>query len=407
MRLVCIPPHFEPDTAPTGVIWTRIVRELADRGHHIEVLTSLPWYREHRVESAFEGKTVRREDTPWGAITRMNPFPTADKRNIARRALSFGGFSALTALVGARGPRVDGVIAVSPPMTLALSGSAIAKARRAPLILNLQDIFPDVAIELGAIRSTRMIEAARRLERGCYRASDAITVLSDDLKSNLLAKGVAENKVHVVPNFVETDRIAPAPKENAYRREFDLAGKTVVMYAGNVGLSQSLELVLDAAAALAFEEDLVFVINGSGARREELQQKARGMSNVRFVDMQPAERLGEVLAAADIHVIPLRRGLARSSVPSKSYSIMAAGRPFVASVDEGTEIARLAERSGAGVAVPPEDAEAFTKAIRKLLDAPGELEEMGRSGRGFVEDWASPAAVAEAYENLVRDLSPR
>ena len=404
MRIVCIPPHFEPDTAPTGVIWTRIVHELAGRGHTIEVLTSLPWYREHRIEPGFEGKVVRHEDAPWGRITRMNPFPTADKRNIARRALAFGGFSALTGVVGARGPRADAVIAISPPLTLALAGWAIARARRAPLVLNLQDIFPDVAIELGAISSPRIVAGARRLERTSYRVADAVTVLSEDLRANLLAKGVEGHKVRVIPNFVETDRIVPGPKENPYRREFGLEGKRVVMYAGNIGLSQSLDLILDAAAALAYEEDLMFVINGQGANRDELERKAVGMTNVRFVDMQPHGRLGEVLAAADIHLIPLRRGLARSSVPSKSYSIMAAGRPFVASVDEGTEIARLAERSGAGVAVPPEDAEAFTKAIRNLLDEPGELEDMGRSGRSFVESWASPAAVAEAYENLIGDL---
>lgn len=405
MRLVILPPHFEPDLAPTGIIWTRIVNELAGRGHEIEVVTSLPWYRDHRVEAGYGGRLVRREDRPWGRITRIDPFPTADKTDLVRRALSFGGFSALAGIFGLRGPRVDAVIAVSPPLTLALSGWAIGKARRAPLILNLQDVFPDVAIELGAINSPRVIAAARGLERSCYRRSDAITVLSEDLKNNLTAKRVPERKVHVVPNFVETDRIHPGPKENSYRTEFGLSGKRVVMYAGNVGLSQSLDLVLDAAAALSYEEDLAFVINGQGAQRAELERRAHGMSNVSFVDVQPLDRLPEVLAAADLHLIPLRKGLARSSVPSKSYSILAAGRPFVASVDEGTEIAQLAVRSGAGLAVPPEDGEALTKAIRALLDAPEELEERGRRGRRFVEGWASPEAIAVAYEDLVGALN--
>ena len=404
MRLVVLPPHFEPDTAPTGVIWTRIVHELAQRGHDIEVVTSLPWYREHRVEAGFEGQTVRHEDTPWGRITRIDPFATADKSDLFRRALSFGGFSVVAGVVGARGPRADAVIAISPPLTLALAGWAIAKARRAPLILNLQDIFPDVAIELGAIKSRRMIALAHALENTCYRASDAVTVLSEDLKNNLIDKHVAASKVRVIPNFVETDRVHVGPKENAYRREFGLTGKRVVMYAGNVGLSQSLDLVLDAAAAFAHEDTVMFVINGQGAQHESLERRARGLSNVRFVDMQPIERLPEVLAAADLHLIPLRRGLARSSVPSKSYSILAAGRPFVASVDEGTEVATLATRSGAGVAVPPEDAEALTKAVRRLLEDPEELEAMGRSGRSFIESWAAPEAVAASYEELIASL---
>ena len=128
------------------------------------------------------------------------------------------------------------------------------------------------------------------------------------------------------------------------------------------------------------------------------------MDNVHFVDMQPKERLPEVLAAADLHVVPLKRGLARSSVPSKLYSILAAGRPIVASVDPGTEVARTVEQAGAGIAVPPDDAEAFTKAIVSLLDHPDEASAMGASGRRFVESWASPAVVAQAYEALFDEL---
>jgi colanic acid biosynthesis glycosyl transferase WcaI len=172
------------------------------------------------------------------------------------------------------------------------------------------------------------------------------------------------------------------------------------MYAGNVGLSQSLELLLDAAVALAPEEDVAFVINGGGAARPDLERRAAGLPNVRFVDMQPKARLPEVLAAADIHVVPLRRGLARSSVPSKLYSILAAGRPLVASVDPGTEVARTVAEAGAGVAAPPDDPEAFTKAIRRLLEGPDESAAMGRAGRAWVERWLSPAAVAERYEQL-------
>lgn len=404
MRIVCVPPHFEPDVAPTGVVWTRIVHELVARGHEVEVVTSLPWYREHRVEERYEGRIVRYEDTPWGRITRIDPFASADKTNIVRRALAFGGFSAAAAAMGARGPRVNGVIAVSPPLTLALTGWAIARARKAPLVFNLQDIFPDVAIELGTFTSPQIIAATRRLERLCYRISDGITVLSDDLKHNVMAKGVPTDKIRVIPNFVETDRITPQAKENEYRREFGLTGKTVVMYAGNVGLSQPLDLVIDAAAALAHEESVVFVINGQGAKREVLERRARGMSNVRFVDMQPLERLPEVLAAADIHLVPLKRGLGASSVPSKTYSILAAGRPFVASVDEGTEIARLATASGAGLAVPPEDAEALTKALLGLIERPEQTDSMGAAGRSFIEAWASPAAIAASYEDLLLAL---
>lgn len=406
MDLVVVTPHLLPDTAPTGAVVTRIVEELSLRGHRIEVITSLPWYRDHQVEEGYGGRLVRVEDTPWGRVTRVHPFPSQDKRNIPRRALSFAGFSTIVAAVGRRGPDVDGVLAVSPPLTLGLDGWTIARARRARFIFNIQDVFPDVAIELGVLKSAPVIAAARRLERFCYSKADAITVLSEDLKRNLTVKTGDPDRIHVIPNFVDTRAIQPVERENAYRKEFGLTGKTVVMYAGNVGLSQSLELLLHAAARSADREDIVFVINGQGSGRSQLEAEARGLNNVRFVDSQPSELLPEVLGAADIHVVPLKKGLAASSVPSKTYSVMAAGRPLIASVDPGTEIARLVERSGAGLAVPPEDPDAFWAGLERLLDDPDGRTNMGEAGRSWVETWASAGAVAEAYESLFRSLGP-
>lgn len=407
MNLVVITPHFAPDVAPTGAVWTRLVEEFAAHGHRIEVITSLPWYRQHAVEPGYEGKLVRHEDVRWGRIARMHPFAAKNKRDLLRRAAAFVGFSALGAAMGARGPKVDGVIAVSPPLTLGLTGWATALARHAPLVFNIQDVYPDVAVELGVLKEGPVVQATRRLERFCYQRADAVTVLSEDLQDNVRAKTAHPEKVRVIPNFVDTSAIAPQHGENAYRKEFGLENKTVVMYAGNVGLSQSLDIVLESAVALSYEPDVMFVINGQGAARPELERRARGLSNVLFVDMQPLERLPEVLSAGDIHLVPLKRGLARSSVPSKTYSILAAARPLIASVDPGSEIARLAATSGGGIAVPPEDAEALTKAIRQLVDAPEERRRMGDAGRRFVEGWASPGAVATAYEELVSELNAR
>lgn len=407
MKLVVVAPHFEPDVAPTGEVITRIVHELARRGHSMDVFTAFPWYRTHRVETGYEGRLWRYEDRSWGRITRIHPFPTPDKRNIARRAAAFAAFSTVAAGMGIRGGRCDGVLALSPPLTLGLSGRAIATARKAPFVFRVDDVFPDVAVELGVLRNKGVIGAARVLEGWCYGWADAVTVLSEDMKANILAKSSRPESVRVIPNFVDTNWILPGPTENGYRREFGLEGKTVVMYAGNIGFSQSLDLVVQAASALAYEEDLVFVINGSGSARPQLEKQARGMPNVRFIDMQPVERLPELLAAGDIHLVPLKTGLARSSVPSKMYSILGAGRPLLASVDAGSEIARVLESSGAGVAVPPDDAEAFTKALRGLLNAPEEIRRMGEAGRVWVEQWASPEAVARAYEALFEELQGR
>lgn len=404
MRLVVLAPHFAPDLAPTGAVITKLVEALAARNHRIEVITSLPWYRDHKIEPGYEGRMVRREDTPWGHILRLHPFPTEDKTNIVRRGASFLGFTALAASVGRSGEPADGVLAVSPPLTLGLAGHSIAKARGARFVFNIQDVFPDVVIELGFLNNPGLIKAARALEKHCYRKADAVTVLSEDLRANVAGRIPDPSKVRVIPNFVDLDLITPQGSDNAYRHEFGLTDKTVVMYAGNVGLSQSLDLVITAAATSQDDPNLVFVINGGGTARSDLEAAARGLPNVVFVDPQPMERLPELLAAADIHLVLLKRGLARSSVPSKTFSILAAGRPFIASVDAGSEIASIAERSGAGIAVAPEDAESFTKAIRRLTASPDERWEMGRRGREFVEGWASPAAVAERYEELFAEL---
>jgi len=275
-------------------------------------------------------------------------------------------------------------------------------------VFNIQDVFPDVAVELGAITDPRVISAASWLERFLYRRADAVTVLSDDLRDNVAGKlgRHRPERVVVIPNFVDTERIRPTDPDNSYRAENDLTGRTVVMYAGNVGLSQSLDLVVEAARRFRDRgrDDVVFVINGGGSALAGLRESARGLDNLRFVGMQPRERLPEVLAAGDLHLVPLRTGLARSSVPSKLYSILAAGRPVLASVDGGTEVATTIERAGAGVSVPPEDADLFVAALDRMLSDRSALAAMGASGRAFVEGWVSPAAVGAAYEQLFESV---
>ncbi len=406
MRITVICPHFEPDVAPTGEVMTSIVTHLAERGHQLHVVTSLPWYRHHRIEHGWHGKLVRRETVEWGRISRVHPFPT-DKTNIPARALAFGGFTVLATLVALlRRQRPDAVIAMSPPLTLGLAGWLVARLRRAPFVFNIQDVFPDVAIEAGVLKGRRVIPLAQALERFTYRRADAVTVLSDDLAENLRAKlGPADGgRVKVIPNFIDTGRIAPGPRLNPYRSEFELGERTVVMYAGNLGYSQPVGLVLEAARRLAGRDDLVFVVNGAGSAKRALEDEAADLPNVVFVDLQPRERLPEVLAAADVHLVLLREGFARSSVPSKLYSILAAARPLVASVDLGTEVARVVKQAGAGVAVGPDDADALVEALLGLVDDAEAREAMGVSGRAFVESWPSPADVARRYEDLLDDL---
>lgn len=408
MKILVVCPHFTPDVAPTGEVMAAIVGGLADLGHRVDIVTALPWYQHHDVEPEWRGKWSRTEVTPWGSISRLHPFPT-DKRNLWARALAFIGFTGLASLasMGDRGGgRPDVVLVMSPPLILGFAGWVAAKRWRAPLVFNIQDVFPDVAVEVGAITDRRVIAVARWVERFLYLRSDAVTVLSDDLRDNLVAKigNRRPERVEVIPNFVDIEAITPRPRENSYRDEFGLGDRTVVMYAGNLGYSQSVDLMFDAARAFSDDPDVVFVVNGSGSHRESLVEMSAGLDNVVWADLQPRERLAEVLAAADVHCVLLRRGLARSSVPSKLYSILAAARPVVASIDSGTEVERTLIEAGAGVAVPPEDPTAFVDAIRTMVADDATRERMGRHGRDWVERWLSPAAVAESYESLFERL---
>ena len=406
LKIAVLCPHFAPDTAPTGEVMTRIVTELASLGHELHVVTSLPWYSSHAIEDGWHGKWVRREQTEWGSITRVNPFPGGDKRNLARRAAGFVGFSAIAGVTSLRGGRVDAVIAMSPPLTMGLTGWVTHLIRRGPLIFNIQDVFPDAAVETGAITNRWIISAAGLLERVSYGRAAAVTVLSSDLRDNVAAK-VRPSKqpdIRVIPNFVDTEFIHPRDRMTALRSELGIGAETVVLYAGNVGYSQSLEMVIAAARAIP---SLTFLINGAGAASESLQALSHGLTNVRFSGYQPFDRLPEVLATGDIHLVPLKAGLGRVSVPSKTYSILAAGRPVLAAIDPGTEVPRILAESGGGVCVPPDDLPALVAALLRLAADPDGRQRMGGAGRSWVEHAASPAAVARTYANLVVELKQR
>ncbi len=403
LRLVVLCPHFAPDLAPTGVVMTRIVTELAARGHELHVVTSLPWYRNHAIEPGWGGRLWRTEKTDWGSIIRVHPFPGKSKSNLLRRALGFLAFSYAVGIRSVHADgfpfKVDGVLAMSPPLTLGLTGWFTKIIRRAPLVFNIQDVFPDAAIQTGAISNKKIIAAAKWLERVSYQRSDAVVLLSSDLRTNIANKIDMKfhDRLHVIPNFVDTIATTPQNRMTAYRTELGIGDQLVVMYAGNVGFSQSLNLVAEAAAKFP---EIAFVINGDGSARKKLQQDCAQLANVYFGDYQPIERLSEVLATGDIHLVPLRAGLASVSVPSKSYSILAAGRSMLAAIDLNTEIPKMLRESGAGIAVEPDNAPAFIEALGQLVSNRELLLEMGARGRNWVETHASPASVAAQYEAI-------
>jgi colanic acid biosynthesis glycosyl transferase WcaI len=406
MKLLLLCPHFEPDLhAATGEVMTTLVHSLAERGHRIDVVTSLPWYRGHTVHEGWRGRPWRTEEADHGRVVRVWPFPV-DKNNIPARALGFGGFTALVAGAALTLSSPDVVMGMSPPVFLGDAAWLAAKRFRVPFVFNVQDIFPDVAVDLGALNNERVIAAARAHERSLYRRADAVTVLSTDQQRNVQAKmdPADGDKVRIIHNFADTDRVRVVDRASPYRDAHGLAGKQVVMYSGNVGLSQSFDLVRAAADRFADRPDVHFVINGEGAGRPSVDEWAQQRPNVTVADFAPREGVSDVLGAADLHLILLKRGLAQSSTPSKMYGILAAARAVLASIDEGSEVERTIQAAGAGRAVPPDDEEAFLAALEEMLADPEALESMGRRGRAHLAESFSPAAQAAAFEDLFADL---
>ncbi len=406
MKLLLLCPHFEPDLhAATGEVMTKLVQSLAGRGHQVDVVTSLPWYRGHSVHPDWSGRLWRTQQADFGRIVRVWPFPV-DKNNIPARAVGFGGFTSLVTAAAMTLSKPDVVMGMSPPIFLGDAAWLVASRWRVPFVFNVQDIFPDVAVDLGALGNPKVIRLAEKHERSVYRRADAVTVLSEDQQLNVQAKLPPEGraKVRVIRNFADTDRIQVVNRNTPYRKRHGLGDKTVVMYSGNVGLSQSFSLVRHAADHFRDRPDLQFVINGEGAARAEVDEWAGGRANVTVSDFAHRDQISEVLGAADLHLILLKRGLAKSSTPSKMYGILAAGRPVLASIDANSEVAQTIAAADAGQSVPPEDPQKFVASLEDLLADPAGLSRMGANGRRFLSENFTPSVQAAAFETLFTEL---
>ena len=374
----------------------------------------LPWYRHHAVEQGWSGKLVRHERPAVGAHHPPAPVPDRQDATSRRGPWRSAGSPAEAAVVGGASPGA-GPTSCWPCRRRSPSASPAGPwpaLRRAPFVFNIQDVFPDAAVETGTLTDPRVIAAASRLERVSYQAADAVTVLSDDLRDNVVAKlaghrrrrrrqgaGHPQLRRHRPPS-------RPAPPTAHYRQELGLAGKTVVLYAGNVGFSQSLDLVRRGGPPARRPPP------GRRVPRQRRRQRpgptleaaaAPGLPNVRFGDFQPADRLADVLAdrrhpprAAQARAWPRpasRRSCTRSSPP--------AGRCWPAST-RAPRWPAPSRPAGAGVAVPPEDPDAFCAALDRAARRPRRAVGDGGAGPAVRRGWASPAAVAAQLRGAVR-----
>jgi len=407
MRILFITTYFQPDIASTGVLMTQLAEELARLGHRITVLTSVPHYDINRIWDGYRGRIIARERRGNLDIYRLYLYVPSEKRGGMGRLVSYGSFNALSAMVGVAVGRHDVVFTPSPPLTNGVVADLLGRIWRSPFVYNVQDIWPDVAVRAGAVTSPRAIAFFQAMERHVYRRATALTVISEGLRCNLAGKGVPPDRVHVIPNFVDTDFIRPLPKPRTFTSKHGLDGKFVVLFAGNVGHSQDLKTVLHAALQLADLRHVQFLIVGNGVAKTELEAHAQRLriKNVLFMPFQPHALLPELYASSDICLVPLRRGFANESVPSKALTIMASGRPLVASLDEGSDIWQLVNRSNCGLCVEPENPHSLAEAIRKLCADAALREYLGARGREHVAKHYSRQAAGRQYHELFASLA--
>ncbi len=404
MRILLLSTYFAPDIASTGVLMAQLAQELAQLGHTVTVVTSMPHYGTNRIWDGYRGRLVRHERQGPLDVYHLYLYVPGHKGRSLGRVLNYASFNALSTAVALSRRRHDIVLVPSPPLTNALSADLVARIWRVPFVYNVQDIWPDVAVRMGALTNPKAIALSRRLEGYVYRRAKAVTVISEGFRRNLLAKGVSPAKIEVIPNFVDTGFIRPLPRQNAFSAAHGLDGKFVVLFAGNIGNSQGLEKVLDAALFLSDLEDILFLIVGNGASRPDVEAHARRLelANVRFLPFQPEEALPEMYASSDVCLVPLRAGFTNESVPCKVFSITASARPLIASVDEGSDTWEFVQQAGCGVCVPPEAPQALAEAIRLLYADPQRRELLGRNGRQHVTGHYSPQTIAARYHDLLR-----
>lgn len=402
---------YAPDSVSTAMLMTTLAQELKALGHEITVLTTTPHYNEDPIARAKQPlvpkwKGLLYESNNDGIRVLHAKIPVKGERVGARLLdyLRFHAISTIAALVSVG--NYDLIIAPSPPLTIGLSAWIVSLLRRVPFIYNVQEIYPDVAVKLGVLKNPRVIRFFEWMEKFIYDRSKVVTVISEWFRRILINKGVPPPKVVVIPNFVDVEYMKPAAKENPFTEQHQLGDKFVVMYAGNIGLTQGFEIILDATTRLRHLPNLRFVIVGDGARRQWLEQQvATGQyPNVLLLPYQSPAVMPQLYGSCDLCLVPLKRGTAQDTFPSKIYTIMAAAKPVVASADPDSELYWLMGESDCGWAVPPDDAAALADAIESAYRSGESLRHKGEAGRLYVHAHHSSRAVAQKYDELIQSM---
>ncbi len=405
MKLAILTQYYPPEIGAPQVRLSELARLLVQRGHDVTVLTALPNYPTGRIYPGY-GRGIRREVLDGVRVIRAPIYPT-QAVDFGRRMLSYGSFAFAAGLVGAAALRApDYLLVESPPLLLGLTGAWLAGLKRARMIFNVSDLWPDSAVRLGALRVNGAAHRlAVRLERFCYRRAWLVTGQSREIVADIAAR-FSECRTFHLSNGVDTRRFRPDLRTDASRALLGPGDRCVALYAGLHGLAQGLDQVLDAARELRGEAGLEIALAGDGPEKAALVRRAEceTLSGVRFIAPRPHAQMPALLAAADIALVPLKEHLP-GAVPSKLYEAMASGRPVVL-VAEG-EPAAIVREQEAGIVVRPGDTPALVDALRTLNRDPALRARLGANGRRAAEQHYDRFRISSRFiDFLETQLAP-
>ncbi|KAF1700355.1 glycosyltransferase WbuB [Pseudoxanthomonas suwonensis] len=400
-RILVVGINYAPENIGTGKYTSEMCEWLTARGRAVRVVTAPPYYPAWMVWDGYRPLWYRRERISEVDVIRCPLWVPTKPSGITRilHLASFGLSSSL-ALLWSIGWRPTHVVSIAPTLANAPMAALVARLSGARSWLHIQDFELDAALDMGIVEAGPMKRLAMGLERLLLRSFDRVSTISPKMVERLGKKGVAPARRVLFPNWADIDAIQPLSRPSTYRQELGIPDDAVVaLYSGNMGLKQGLELLGEAALRLRDEERLYFVFGGQGPGRDALEVQCAGLPNVRFLGLQPTERLKDWLGLADIHLLPQRADVADLVMPSKLTGMLASGRPTLATALPGTGVALALERSGR--VVPPGDVEAFTSALRELAADPSVRKSLGDAARNQALSTLSRESILNRFEQAL------
>jgi colanic acid biosynthesis glycosyl transferase WcaI len=385
MRILLYSANFAPEPTGIGKYSGEMARWLVEHGHSVRVVAAPPYYPMWKVESSYVWPPYRHElwngVEVWRAPLWVPTAPGGVSRILHLLSFAISSFPVMLRQVFWR---PDLVITVAPAFLCAPTGLLIARLAGAQSWLHLQDFEVDLAFRMGLLKGNLLQRMVSRMERGLLRRFDSVSSISSRMVEQLLKKGVQLGRTRYFPNWVDITHIKPTAANYRYREQLGIAkNAVVVLFSGSLGGKQGLMVIPAVAKRLAAREDIVFVICGDGVMKPSLEAAADGLRNVRFLPLQPFERLGELLCTADIHLLPQSPGAADLVLPSKLSGMLASGRPVISTCRPGTELETVVSKCG--MVVPPNDEAAFAAAICALADNTALRGDLGRRARNYAE----------------------